>query len=46
MEEFKDAKNRLKNRDYLNSLIEELTVTKSSNEWVEKLEKVGVPVVQ
>ncbi len=43
MEEFQDAKNRLKNRDYLNSLIEELTVTKSSNEWVEKLEKVGVP---
>ena len=43
MEEFKDAKNRLKNRDFLNSLIEELTVTKSSNEWVEKLEKVGVP---
>ena len=43
MEEFKDAKNRLKNRDCLNSLIEELTVTKSSNEWVEKLEKVGVP---
>ncbi len=43
MEEFKDAKNRLKNRDYLNSLIEELTVTKSSNEWVEKLEMVGVP---
>ena len=43
MEEFKDAKNRLKNRDYLNSLIEELTVTKSSNEWVKKLEKVGVP---
>ena len=43
MEEFKDAKNRLKNRDYLNSLIEELTVTKSSNAWVEKLEKVGVP---
>ncbi len=43
MEEFKDAKNRLKNRDYLNSLIQELTVTKSSNEWVEKLEKVGVP---
>ena len=43
MEEFKDAKNRLKNRDYLNSLIEELTVTKSSHEWVEKLEKVGVP---
>ena len=43
MEKFKDAKNRLKNRDYLNSLIEELTVTKSSNEWVEKLEKVGVP---
>ncbi len=43
MEEFKDAKNRLKNRDYLNSLIEKLTITKSSNEWVEKLEKFGVP---
>ena len=43
MEEFKDAKKRLKNRDYLNSLIEELTVTKSSNDWVEKLDKVGVP---
>ena len=43
MEEFKDAKNRLKNRDYLNDLIEELTLTKSSNEWVKKLEKVGVP---
>ena len=43
MEEFKDAKNRLKNRDYLNSLIEELTVTKSSDEWVKKLEKMGVP---
>ena len=43
MEEYKDAKNRLKNRDSLNSLIEEFTVTKSSNEWVEKLEKVGVP---
>ena len=43
MEEFKDAKNRLKNRDYLNSLIEELTVTKSSNECVEKLEKVCLP---
>ena len=43
MEQVKDAKKRLKNRDYVNSLIEELTVTKSSNEWVEKLEKVGVP---
>ena len=43
MEDFKDAKKRLKNRDYLNSLIEELTVTKSSNDWVEKLDKVGVP---
>ena len=43
MEEFKDAKSRLKNRDYLNQLIEEVTVTKTSNEWVEMLEKVGVP---
>ena len=41
--EFKNAKERLKNRDYLNKLIEELTVTKTSNEWVETLEKVGVP---
>jgi len=43
MEEFQDAKNRLKNRDYLNKLIEEVTVSKTSNEWVEMLEKVGVP---
>ena len=42
-EEFKGAKERLKNRDYLNSLIEEVTITKSSNDWVEMLEKVGVP---
>ncbi len=43
MEEFQNAKNRLKNRDYLNKLIEEVTVSKTSNEWVEMLEKVGVP---
>ena len=43
MEEFKDAKFRLKNRDHLNQLIEEVTITKTSNEWVEMLEKVGVP---
>ena len=43
MYEFKNAKERLKNRDYLNKLIEEVTVTKTSDEWVEKLEKVGVP---
>ena len=43
MEEFKDAKSRLKNRDYLNQIIEEVTITKTSNEWVEILEKVGVP---
>ena len=43
MEEFIDAKNRLKNRDYLNELIEEVTITKTSSEWVEMLEKVGVP---
>ena len=43
MDEFKDAKERLKNRDYLNRLIEEVTITKTSDEWVEKLEKVGVP---
>ena len=43
MDEFKNAKERLKNRDYLNKLITEVTITKTSDEWVEKLEKVGVP---
>ena len=43
MYEFEDAKQRLKNRDYLNKLIEEVTISKTSDEWVEKLEKVGVP---
>ena len=43
MDEFKDAKERLKNRDYLNRLIEEVTIFKTSDEWVKKLEKVGVP---
>ena len=43
MHEFKDAKQRLKNRDYLNKLIEEVTISKTSDEWVVKLEKVGVP---
>ena len=43
MDEFKNAKERLKHRDYLNKLIEEVTITKTSDEWVEKLEKVGVP---
>ena len=43
MDEFKNAKERLKNRDYLNKLIEEVTITKTSDEWVKKLEKVGVP---
>ncbi len=43
MHEFKDAKERLKNRDYLNKLIEEVTISKTSDEWVKKLEKVGVP---
>ncbi|MDC0228272.1 CoA transferase [Alphaproteobacteria bacterium] len=42
-DEFKNAKERLKNRDYLNKLIEELTISKTSDEWVDKLEKVGVP---
>ena len=43
MDEFKNAKERLKNRDYLNKLIEEVTITKTSDAWVAKLEKVGVP---
>ena len=42
-DEFKDAKERLKNRDYLNKLIEGVTIFKTSDEWVKKLEKVGVP---
>ena len=43
MDEFKNAKEPLKNIDYLNKLIEEVTINKTSDEWVEKLEKVGVP---
>ena len=43
MDEFKDAKSRLENRDYLNKLIEEVTILKTSEEWVEMLEKVGCP---
>ena len=43
MDEFKDAKERLKNRDYLNKLIVGVTIFKTSDEWVKKLEKVGVP---
>ena len=43
MDEFKDAKSRLKNRDYLNELIEEVTILKTSEEWVDLLEKVGCP---
>ena len=43
MDEFKDAKSRLKNRDYLNKLIEEVTILKTSEEGVDLLEKVGCP---
>ena len=43
MDEFKDAKSRLENRDYLNKLIEEITILKTSEEWVKILEKVGCP---
>ena len=43
MDEFKDAKSRLKNRDYLNKLIEDVTILKTSEEWVDLLEKVGCP---
>ena len=39
MDEFKDAKSRLENRDYLNKLIEEITILKSSEEWVEIIRK-------
>ena len=43
MPEFSSAKARLENRDYLNGLIEEVTSKKTSEEWVDELEKVGCP---
>ena len=40
---FADGVTRSKNRDALNQRIEAATVTKSSEEWVDILNKAGVP---
>ena len=42
-ERFDTGPNRSKNRAAMNEVIGELTVTKTSNEWVEMFEEVGVP---
>jgi crotonobetainyl-CoA:carnitine CoA-transferase CaiB-like acyl-CoA transferase len=41
--DYADDKHRLKNRDKLNAAIEEITKTKSSAEWIETLNRAGVP---
>jgi crotonobetainyl-CoA:carnitine CoA-transferase CaiB-like acyl-CoA transferase len=41
--QFATAKDRSKNRDKLNALIEEVTRTKTSAEWIELLNKASVP---
>jgi crotonobetainyl-CoA:carnitine CoA-transferase CaiB-like acyl-CoA transferase len=41
--QFTKASDRLKNRDKLNALIEEITLTKTSAEWIELLNGAGVP---
>ncbi len=41
--QFSTASNRLKNRDRLNALIEEITLTKTSADWIELLNRAGVP---
>jgi len=42
-ERFKNGKARLQNRDALNAEIDKVTETKTSAEWVELFNKVGVP---
>jgi formyl-CoA transferase len=42
-EEYKTSKDRSKNRDALNSDIDKLLVSRSSAEWVERLNAAGVP---
>ena len=42
-ERFDTGPKRSKNRAAMNEVIGELTVTKTSNEWVEMFEEVGVP---
>ncbi|MGH7091764.1 MAG: CaiB/BaiF CoA transferase family protein, partial [Stellaceae bacterium] len=41
--EFSTGKARLKNRDKLNAIIEEVTATETSAEWVARLNRAGVP---
>jgi formyl-CoA transferase len=41
--DYADDKHRLKNRDKLNAAIEEITKTRSSADWIEILNRAGVP---
>jgi len=41
--DFKDAEQRSENRDQLNELISEVTITKDSNTWIEVFGEAGVP---
>jgi crotonobetainyl-CoA:carnitine CoA-transferase CaiB-like acyl-CoA transferase len=41
--DYADDKARLRNRDRLNAAIEEITRTRSSAEWIEVLNRAGVP---
>ncbi len=41
--QFNTAKARSKNRDKLNAIMEEVTATKSSAEWIDILNQAGVP---
>jgi crotonobetainyl-CoA:carnitine CoA-transferase CaiB-like acyl-CoA transferase len=41
--EYANGATRLKHRDQLNAEIEAITVTRSSTEWVDRFNKIGVP---
>ncbi|MGH7122534.1 MAG: CaiB/BaiF CoA transferase family protein [Acetobacteraceae bacterium] len=41
--DYATSKARLKNRDRLNAIIEDVTATRSSAEWIEALNRAGVP---
>ena len=41
--DYADADSRSKNRDALNSLLNEITRTKNSQEWIDLLNEAGVP---
>ncbi|MFN8576358.1 MAG: CaiB/BaiF CoA-transferase family protein [Candidatus Sericytochromatia bacterium] len=43
-ERFKTNSDRLKNRDLLNSYLEDIFKTKTNKEWIDLFESVGVPV--